>query len=61
MNSILTYLTMPAKGTANQAAEELYSIAGLGPLDKALDVYNECKGQISAIIYRRIDIDRFKT
>ena len=54
-------MTMPAKGTVNQAAEELYSIAGLGPLDKALEAYNECKDQISAIIYRRLDIDRFKT
>lgn len=61
MNSLLSYLTIPAKGTANQAAEELYSIAGLGPLDKAADSYNECRNQISAIIYSHLDIDRFKT
>ena len=61
MESIVTYLITPAKGTVNQIAEEIYSIAGLGPLDKASDVYNESKSQISAIIYRHLDLDRFKT
>ena len=60
MEFLFSYLTMPAKVTVNQAAEELYSIAGLGPLDKASNTYNECKSQISAIIYKHLDLDRFK-
>ena len=60
MNSLLSYLTMPTAKTVSQAAEELYSIAGLGPIDKASNTYNECKSQISAIIYNYLDFDRFK-
>ena len=60
MNSLLSYLTMPTAKTVSLAAEELYSIAGLGPIDKASSTYNECKSQISAIVYKHLDLDRFK-
>ena len=44
----------------SEIAAILYDISGVGPTDKALTLYNDCKRKIREIIYKYLPLDAFK-
>lgn len=45
---------------AGEAAEILYPVAGLGPVDDALQIYDLCRQEMHKLIYACMDYIRFK-
>lgn len=53
-------LKAPGK-SVSEIAEIIYGVAGTGPVDQALEVYDASGEMIGATIYSHLDFERFKS
>lgn len=57
MQTVYSYLLQEPSESFSETVDYLYDLRGTGPVDKALDIYNECRQKIHDVIYAYLPFD----